>query len=468
MEGPKQQERDAKERNEWIQLRLPRLNLITAPYIHLTIQPKIDRSTSEQVKETSGENGDLQSVEDGADGGVVKEMAENYNSVNTVDSIDVNIGSRLKMEDTALGGEHEKQSTPLGSVNAEHDYTSPTVDDATNLNAEPETTANKRQKSIAWSHFTKMTVNGKRKHNVMLNQPDIRQKLLASNLKSELSTYVYNEKDGRDALAKMVILHEYPLSIVDHIGFKNFTKTIQHLFKCPCRNTLKRNIMDVYNMEKCKVIQKIEKMQSRIAITTDMWTSSNQKKRFYGYHRFVYVPCPHTSEVLTDVLMDALMEIKDFCVDLVKEYQDKSLESSNEGVDYMGSGSTNEVSCDENLSSWEKHFKAKNRVPSSLLKTELDRYLEEGIKPESQDFDILMWWKLRATKYPILQAIAKDILANPVSTVASESAFSASGRLRKVQNLPQIIMQLFSMITILMMKIEGPTPIVGCFIVDFF
>ncbi|GKE60504.1 zinc finger BED domain-containing protein DAYSLEEPER-like protein, partial [Tanacetum coccineum] len=37
--------------------------------------------------------------------------------------------------------------------------------------------------------------------------------------------------------------------------------------------------------------------------------------------------------------------------------------------------------------------------------------------------------KLRGAKYPVMQAIARDILAIPVSSVASESAFSTSGRL---------------------------------------
>ena len=44
-------------------------------------------------------------------------------------------------------------------------------------------------------------------------------------------------------------------------------------------------------------------------------------------------------------------------------------------------------------------------------------------------FDILNWWKANGPKYPTLQRIARDILAIPVSTVASESAFSTSGRL---------------------------------------
>ncbi|CAN1223763.1 Putative AC transposase [Linum grandiflorum] len=41
----------------------------------------------------------------------------------------------------------------------------------------------------------------------------------------------------------------------------------------------------------------------------------------------------------------------------------------------------------------------------------------------------LSWWKLNDPKYPTLQAIAKAVLAVPITSVASESAFSSGGRL---------------------------------------
>jgi len=47
---------------------------------------------------------------------------------------------------------------------------------------------------------------------------------------------------------------------------------------------------------------------------------------------------------------------------------------------------------------------------------------------EGDYFDILSWWKTHSTKYPILCRLARDVLAIPASTVASESAFSAGGR----------------------------------------
>ncbi|CAN0925083.1 Putative AC transposase [Linum grandiflorum] len=65
-------------------------------------------------------------------------------------------------------------------------------------------------------------------------------------------------------------------------------------------------------------------------------------------------------------------------------------------------------------------------------RTELELYLKadrEPYDPKSKHmFDILGWWKTNSVKYPILSDIARDILAVPISTVPSESAFSTGGR----------------------------------------
>ena len=44
------------------------------------------------------------------------------------------------------------------------------------------------------------------------------------------------------------------------------------------------------------------------------------------------------------------------------------------------------------------------------------------------EFDILAWWKMHQTKFPVF-AKDRDLLAMQVSSVASESAFSTSGRI---------------------------------------
>ena len=62
--------------------------------------------------------------------------------------------------------------------------------------------------------------------------------------------------------------------------------------------------------------------------------------------------------------------------------------------------------------------------------SELDYYLSESCVEiiEEGKFDILKWWRLNAERFPILSKMARDLLVIPISTVASESAFSTSGR----------------------------------------
>ncbi|CAL2260675.1 unnamed protein product [Prunus armeniaca] len=66
----------------------------------------------------------------------------------------------------------------------------------------------------------------------------------------------------------------------------------------------------------------------------------------------------------------------------------------------------------------------------TVVSHEVDSYLTDPLAFVSKDvfFDILMWWKLNGPKYPVLAAIAKDVLSIQPSTVASESCFSTGGR----------------------------------------
>lgn len=64
-------------------------------------------------------------------------------------------------------------------------------------------------------------------------------------------------------------------------------------------------------------------------------------------------------------------------------------------------------------------------------KCELDTYMQEQplrVNKSSENFDVLLWWKNQQDIYPVLSLVARDVLAMQVSTVASESAFSAGGR----------------------------------------
>ncbi|KAK2408982.1 zinc finger BED domain-containing protein RICESLEEPER [Trifolium repens] len=74
---------------------------------------------------------------------------------------------------------------------------------------------------------------------------------------------------------------------------------------------------------------------------------------------------------------------------------------------------------------YKQHLKQKVTIEQQ---NELERYLSDPPETDDAKFDILTWWKQNCTRYPVLAAMAKEILATPVSTVASESAFSTGGR----------------------------------------
>ncbi|KAL5179298.1 putative AC transposase [Glycine soja] len=361
-----------------------------------------------------------------------------------------------------------------------------------------------RLKSIVWNHFGRQ----------------------------ELTAGGYNEENARKDLACAIIMHEYPLSIVNHVGFRRFLATLQPQFQCPSRNTIKKEIFNVYDFEKSIVMKLLDTNEGRVAITSDMWTASNQKKGYLAVTahyidsswtlqsrilRFIYVPLPHTSERLCNALVECLLDwnidtklstitldncstndcmiekiknklqlgtlikegaflhmrccahilnliekdglgvvkdgvekirdsvaywiatpkrlekfqdtakqlIRNLCYDLVSEYQAKKHQDSTsyfESQDVVSDGKSK-------LCDYDRYIERKKKARTSTMKTELDHYLEEEVLLRSSDFDILMWWKLNKLKYPTLQAIARDVLAIPISTVASESAFSIGGQI---------------------------------------
>ncbi|KAL6337536.1 hypothetical protein AAG906_037129 [Vitis piasezkii] len=70
---------------------------------------------------------------------------------------------------------------------------------------------------------------------------NIRQQLLAVKRKGRGKVQI-------EKLACAIILHEYPLSIVDHVGFRDFATSLHPLFKMVSRNTIKGDIMKIYEL----------------------------------------------------------------------------------------------------------------------------------------------------------------------------------------------------------------------------
>ncbi|KAJ6790762.1 Uncharacterized protein M6B38_247925 [Iris pallida] len=61
----------------------------------------------------------------------------------------------------------------------------------------------------------------------------------------------------------------------------------------------------------------------------------------------------------------------------------------------------------------------------AIISSEISKHVHET----PDHFAVLEWWKRHDKRFPVLSNIARDLLMVPVSTVASESCFSASSRM---------------------------------------
>ncbi|KAF1881647.1 hypothetical protein Lal_00039865 [Lupinus albus] len=142
-----------------------------------------------------------------------------------------------------------------------------------------------------------------------------------------------------------------------------------------------------------------------------------------------------------DLAANMLNLVKDTLEDLYKFYAQRISENIEMVDGGESSNNTLNATLEENLKgskvqdvvqNREKAWKKQKRAKTNFEKTDLKRYLAEDIVDDEDNFDILAWWKTNASKYRLLSIMTRDVFAIPVSTVASESCFSTSGRVLDV------------------------------------
>ncbi|MED6118191.1 hypothetical protein PIB30_117363 [Stylosanthes scabra] len=132
----------------------------------------------------------------------------------------------------------------------------------------------------------------------------------------------FDQEKSRFDLAHMIILHGYPLNMVEHVGFKVFVKNLQPLFEFMPNSGIEVSCTEIYTREKQKVYNMINKLQGRINLSIEMWSSVEscsylciaahyidegwalQKKIL----NFVTLDPSHTEDLLPEVIIKCLNE----------------------------------------------------------------------------------------------------------------------------------------------------------------
>ncbi|XP_049398392.1 zinc finger BED domain-containing protein DAYSLEEPER-like [Solanum stenotomum] len=77
----------------------------------------------------------------------------------------------------------------------------------------------------------------------------------------------------RQEISKMIIMHDYPLHMVEHPGFLAFVQNLQPRFDMVSFNTVQGDCVATYLREKQAIQKVIEGVPGRICLTLDMWSS---------------------------------------------------------------------------------------------------------------------------------------------------------------------------------------------------
>ena len=135
-------------------------------------------------------------------------------------------------------------------------------------------------------------------------------------------TSSFDQRRSRFDLARMIILHGYPLAMVEHVGFRVFVKNLQPLFEVVTLNRVEADCIEIYEKERKKMNEMLDKLPGKISLSVDVWTAvgdveylcltANYIDESWQLRRrilnFIRNDRLHTEDMLSEAVMTCLMD----------------------------------------------------------------------------------------------------------------------------------------------------------------
>ncbi|KAL7132614.1 hypothetical protein ABFS83_12G086700 [Erythranthe nasuta] len=138
--------------------------------------------------------------------------------------------------------------------------------------------------------ITQLLTRGKRKQNTLAitsfsyNQSPIKNEIVTvASMNMEEGVKVGNNNTGvlnldhrrsQLDLARMIIMHGYPLGMVEDIGFKIFVRNLQPLFDLVTASGVEDDCIEIYNKERQKVYEELDKLPGKVSLSADRWSTN--------------------------------------------------------------------------------------------------------------------------------------------------------------------------------------------------
>ncbi|KAJ3672791.1 hypothetical protein LUZ60_006165 [Juncus effusus] len=164
---------------------------------------------------------------------------------------------------------------------------------------------------------------------------------------SGFSTTLFDPERSLNYLAKMIIMHDYPLHIVEQPAFVAFVESLNPRFKVLDVPSMEAEVFSIYQRDKQNLLQEIATIPGRMSLTIGLWTTSQTlgyislagqyidsdwklKRRMLN---FMMVSSPHSENALSEAIGLSLSEwnVKDrlFTITLDNDCSSHDIYSAN-------------------------------------------------------------------------------------------------------------------------------------------
>ncbi|PPD85939.1 hypothetical protein GOBAR_DD17122 [Gossypium barbadense] len=257
----------------------------------------------------------------------------------------------------------------------------------------------KRQKSTTskvWDEMTKLECENKNELKAQCNHCKTIFSAKSSSGTSHLRHHLNSclKKVNKDITQYTIGIQPSPEGIVEEPGFRYMMRIASPNFKNISRYTAVRDVLMYYAKERDRVKEELAKEPDFVETIL-----SNLRLLFDEYVK---------KSKSTSSSLAGSSNVSD------KNLVDSGLDEHNDNSADFG----------EYFDESDDYKRYLNESSTRSEKSQLDIYLEEPELKLNSQIDVLDYWSKSSVRYNELSLLARDLLAIPISTVASESAFS--------------------------------------------